>query len=253
MDMIAQPVPPMPKEIASAIVLVMKAVGRLANDAKNQHGNYGYVSASAFLAAINPACAEAGLIIAPMEMGNSMETIEVSGRDGKPSLRRMVRMTFGFVLIHESGTTWSNPRDTRTVMVDHTGAQSYGSAQSYALKQYMRALFMVATGDPDADQSEQHQADLIRATVKANKAKVDTGDEQILLDFGNGLETLAAKDVAARVMSHIIGLGDRGEAAEWWVGQRHGREQYHNQFPKLAHDLKKKVEGYLTANAQAAE
>ena len=34
-------------------------------------------------------------------------------------------------------------------MVQATGAQAFGSAQSYALKQFLRSLFMIPTGDKD--------------------------------------------------------------------------------------------------------
>lgn len=38
---------------------------------------------------------------------------------------------------------------TRTVEVLRNGAQAYGSAQSYALKQYWRGLLLIPTGDKD--------------------------------------------------------------------------------------------------------
>lgn len=238
---------PMPKEIATAIVTVMRGVGRVAQDAKNTHGGYAYTSTDAFLAAVNPACAEAGLIVVPIEMANSLESVEVVSRDGKATTRRMTRMTFAFQLIHESGAVWMHPSDRRTVMVDHTGAQSYGAAQSYALKQFLRGLFLVATGDPDADATEQHQADLIRATVRAVKAKRETGEGQVLIDFGTGLENIAASDVTSRVLAHMAALGDAEACLDWWGNQKHGREQFHNEFPKLALDLKRKVEAFVTS------
>src|SRR3954471_22040307 len=37
----------------------------------------------------------------------------------------------------------------RAKMVLATGAQAFGSAQSYALKQFMRAMFMISTGEKD--------------------------------------------------------------------------------------------------------
>lgn len=244
---------PMPKEIAGAIVLVMRAVGKLAKESKNQHGGYRYASVDAFLEATNPACAEAGLIIMPIELEATDDEIEVWDKDGRSRKRRVMRFKYAFQLVHESGEVWMNPRDVRSVILDYTGPQTFNAAQSYALKVFMRGLFQIPTGDPDADAQEQHQAEIIRATVKAVKAKKENGVEHILLDFGNGVEPVAAPDVADRVMQHLVSLGDKEEAAEWWQSNRHGREQFHNAYPKLALSLKKKVERFISGKAEAAE
>ena len=63
---------------------------------------------------------------------------------------------------------------------------------------------------------------------------------------------MPAKDVATRVMAYLVELGQE-DGATWWVSQKHGREQFHDQFPKLALDLKRKVEGFLTPTKEAAE
>lgn len=243
---------PMPPEIARAIILVMRAVGKLAHDSKNEQGRYNYASVDAFLAAVNPACAEAGLIIQPVEIAVEPSEFESTDRDGKIKRRRQLTFRYQFLLIHESGATWSNPNDRRHVTVENTGPQSYGAAMAYALKQYMRALFLIPTGDADADAQEQHQAEVIRATVKAVKAKKETGESQILMDFGQGIEPVSAADVAARVLSHLTTLGEPAAAKEWWDGNKTGREQFHNEFPRLALELKRKVEGFLAANKQQA-
>lgn len=245
----------MPPEIARAILLVMRAVGKLAHNEKNEQGRYAYASIDAFLAAVNPACAEAGLVIQPIEIGVEPGEFDTTDRDGKAKKRRQLTFRYQFMLIHESGATWLNERDVRHVTVENTGPQSYGAAMAYALKQFMRALFLIPTGDQDADAQDQHSADLIRATVKAVKAKKETGESQILMDFGQGIEPVAAADVAARVLSHLTTLGEPKAAKEWWDGNKVGREQFHNEFPKLALDLKRKVESFLTANPnqQAAE
>lgn len=239
---------PMPKEIASSIMLVMRAVGRLVKDSKNNHGGYSYASTDTFYEAINPACAEAGLIIKPRLVSSQFLTVETT-KDGKTTPKRMVECLYKFMLIHESGATWCDPEDTQRIVVDHTGPQAFGAAQSYAHKTFMRSLFIVATGDKDADSEEQFSAELIRQTVKAVKAKRETGGSQIMIDFGNGLENIAATDVTSRVLQHMTSLGDANECVGWWNAQKHGREQFHNEFPKLALDLKKKVEGFVASIA----
>jgi hypothetical protein len=239
-----------PKEIAAAIVLVMRAVGRVAKEAKNQHGGYKYASVDSFLEATNPACAEAGLIVKPVQTCCELDEIERWDKDGKARKARIARFKFKFRLIHESGAMWTDPDDERTVACDWTGPQTFQAGESFALKAYLRTLCQIPTGDADADAQEQHNAEIIRATVKAVRAKKETGNDHILIDFGSGLEPTAAADVSNRVMTHLMNY-DAKEAAEWWTSQRHGREQFHNQFPKLALELKRKVEGYLSASGAA--
>jgi len=243
----------MPKEIAGAIVLVMRAIGRLVKDGKNNHGGYSYASTDAFLEAINPACAEAGLIVKPRCVESSVVSVEVLDKTSKQVVqKRMVQATYSFILIHESGATWSDDSERRTIMLDHTGPQSFGAAESYAVKTFMRSLFLVATGDKDADAQEQHQAEVIRATVKAVKAKKETGEGQILIDFGNGMEPIAASDVQTRVLTYMAEIGSAKGCSDWWAEQKHGREQFHNEFPKLALELKRKVEAYIGSLTQEA-
>lgn len=242
-----------PKEIAGSIVLVMRAVGRIVKEAKNQHGGYRYASVDAFLEATNPACAEAGLIIKPVQTGCELDEIERWDKDGKARKARVAKFRFKFRLIHESGAMWTDPDDERTVVLDWTGPQTFQAAESFALKAYIRTLCQISTGDADADAQEQHNAEIIRATVKAVKLKRDGAGEQVLMDFGDGIEPVAAVDVSDKVMQHMIRLGDTAAAADWWKSQKAGREQFHNQFPRLALDLKKKVEAFINTQPMAAE
>jgi hypothetical protein len=238
----------LPKEI----VLVMRAIGRIAKDAKNAHGGYKYTSVDAFLEATSAACSEAGLIVKPVQMACSGETLEVWDKDGRARQRRVMRFAYRFRLIHETGLMWTDPDDERAVVVDYTGPQTFQAAESFALKAYMRTLFQIPTGDPDADAQEQHQAEIIRATVKAARAKKESGAEHVLFDFGAGLEPVTAADLPDRVMQHLIALGDPAVAAEWWRGNAHGREQFGGLAPRLALELKRKVERFI-AGAEAAE
>jgi len=246
---------PMPKEIATAIVLVMRAVTKLVRDGKNTHGNYRYASTDAFFEAINPACAEAGLIGKPRQLACEMLTVDVWDKDTKSMKpKRMIRAEYGFMLIHESGATWVDPDDKRPVILDHNGPQTFGAAESYATKGYMRTLFIVATGEKDADAQEQHSADIIRATVRANKAKRETGTDHILISFGGETETVPAEQVTKRVLEHLNTFEEQSAARFWWNDQIDGRKQFMEAQPRLAMDLKRKVEEFFTTDhADAAE
>lgn len=133
-----------PPEVAAGIVAVLKSVRTLKKADSNKHGGYKFASIDAFLEAVGPLCGDAGIFI-------TMDEIDMVVDGGSLTCR------FGFGIVHESGATWHH-RFARTVGVNaKMGAQAYGAAQSYALKQFLRALFMIPTGDgEDADNHPHH-------------------------------------------------------------------------------------------------
>ena len=133
-----------PPAIAKAVVQVMRSIGTLGKDQENKFDHYDYASIDDFIAHVRGHCAEAGLAIIPDEARDA-ETQEVSKKDGKPMVIWSAR--FAFRLIHESGESFGPI--FKTVAVQFNGAQAAGSAQSYALKQLMRGLFLIKTGDKD--------------------------------------------------------------------------------------------------------
>jgi len=140
----------MPPAVALAVNAVMAEVPKLPKTAHNNHGNYDFTSIDDFLGAIRPLCAEYGLIISQDE--ECFEFKQLTNKQGEPS--NWLTLTFRYTLIHSSGETWAH-RPSRTIMVNASmGAQAFGAAQSYSLKQFMRSLFQIATGEPDIDADE---------------------------------------------------------------------------------------------------
>lgn len=242
---------PMPPEIASRVLLVMRSVGPITKESKNAQGNYQYASVDAFLEMINPACAEAGLIITPIELSCDLTEFE-SSNDRGTKTRRQYTFKYNFMLIAEDGTSWCNERDVRSVTVEATGAQASGAAQSYALKQYMRALFQIPTGDEDADAADKIQASSIRATVQAVRAKKETGEKQVVMHFGGTAEPVPVNDVHRRVIEHLQTFALESDAYKWWNDQIDGRTQLSEANPKLALQLKKDVEKFFASEDAAA-
>ncbi len=68
---------------------------------------------------------------------------------GGGAVRQHLKFTFQFQIWHSSGQSLDPVQ--RTVSVIWDDSQTFGKAQSYALKQYLRCQFLVATGEPDAD------------------------------------------------------------------------------------------------------
>ena len=169
----------LPPSIADAITKVMEAVPKLEKTEKNTHGSYNFASIDDFLEAVRPLCAKNGLIIIQDE-----EAFEA--RDS------WLTMTFAFTLAHTSGETWTR-RPRRTIMVSSKmGAQAFGAAQSYALKQFMRSLFQIATGEKGQDADEHPNADL------PNREKKATDD-----DWKGPLKKMALKAEIEKVKDAI--------------------------------------------------
>ena len=142
--------PPMPAEIAAGIVKIKGNVKRLAKDSENRYSHYNYANIDDFLAMVGPLEADAGILIIPDEI--SEETIEMEKVD-RESGSRWLKIKWGFTLGHSSGALWGPIY--RTVTVPASGAQAYGSSQSYALKQFQRGLYDIPTGDNDDPDSQK--------------------------------------------------------------------------------------------------
>ena len=135
----------MPEAVGIAVNSVMAGIKGLFKKEKNHEAGYRFASIDDFLAAVNPLCAKAGLIIIQDELDARLV------HDGSSETSRSwLWTTFTFMLAHKSGAVYGPL--TRSVMVPARGAQAFGAAQSYALKQFMRSLFQIPTGDrEDAD------------------------------------------------------------------------------------------------------
>ena len=130
----------LPKSIATAINGVMGDIKMLKKEDENKFQNYSYASIDNFLKAVNPLCAKHGLIITMDE-----ESCKIM-KDGTKN--PWMHIVYKFILSHANGDTWLyTPR--RNMFVAMTGGQSMGSSMSYCLKQYMRSLFLISTGEKD--------------------------------------------------------------------------------------------------------
>lgn len=199
--------PPIPPKVAAAIASVMKGVKRLEKGERNKHGGYDFTSVDTFLDATRPLCAAAGLFIVPDEEDTSIIDT-VSGADRKAT--SWLRIKFSFTVAHESGETWEHS-PTRTVMVNSAmGSQAYGAAQSYALKQFLRALFQIATGDgedADAQPNEQLPSGQRRGPPPAPTRSAVPPPAK---------PSDAAIAYAAEAETEIMNADDAGELLRWW-------------------------------------
>lgn len=140
--------PGIPPAIATAIIAVKKQVKQLGADSRNEHGKYNFVSVDKFYERIGSLMAAAGLAVLINEAHSEVR----EGKSGNPWLFCRYEIT----LMHESGALSGLPL-SRSLALPINGPQTYGAAQSYVEKQFLRQLFKIPTGERDADETEQTQ------------------------------------------------------------------------------------------------
>lgn len=192
-------------EILAAVAKAMGAIHKVKKTGQNTHDNYAFASVDDFLAMVNPVCAEAGLMVAMDETG-----LEDFVRKGKYGENAWMRVSYCITVFHASGQ--SLPPVNRTVEVLRNGSQAYGSAQSYVLKQFLRCLLLIPTGDKDDADLQPADAGLIQDNRLLSAAQFRElrelleqagADEAKFLDFfkiGTLEELPVAKFDAARTM-----------------------------------------------------
>lgn len=239
--------PTMPPKVAAALVAVMGTVPKLNKGEKNTHGNYNFASIDDFLEAVRPLCAAQGLIILQDE--ESFEMMETTGRDGN-GIKWLV-MKFRFTLVHSSGEMFDG--GIRTAMVNAAmGSQAFGAAQSYALKQYMRSLFQIATGENVVDADAHPPADLPEVAPKATKWKGAPGAKTAwtvgLREFVSDLEACADLDQLNALVKSPEGMKIQKECREWMVDWYDGAEDIEGLGARIA-----RLQTQLTNHSDAYE
>jgi hypothetical protein len=134
------------KQVISALVNAAKAMPSLVKGARNEHGGYNYVSIDSMYENIAQVALGFGLTWKAREV--SFDVMPDFGKYGT------IVTGYAFDLMHEeTGTIWT---DFFACSIAHPpqGAQTAGSALSYADKLFMRTVFKVQTGEKDADATD---------------------------------------------------------------------------------------------------
>lgn len=135
-------------DVNAGVLAVMAALGTLAKERTGKGVNYSFASIDDFLSFVRVHCFEAGIFIEQDEIEARM--VDVAKGDGK--MMAMWWAQYAFTVRHIGGTSIGPMR--RSVMVQAFGAQSCGAAMAYALKQFMRSLFLIPTGEADPDETK---------------------------------------------------------------------------------------------------
>jgi ERF superfamily len=129
-------------QILKAIVLAKSKIKCIERTEHNQAIGYSFVSIDNFLEVVSPICVQAGLVILMDEVGVEDISRATAGRGDD-----WLRISYEITLAHISGEALGPFR--RNVDVLRSGPQAYDSAQSYVLKQFLRAQFQIPTGETD--------------------------------------------------------------------------------------------------------
>lgn len=184
--------------IHQAIAAAIGEVKKIGKTDRNKFDGYDFASIDKFLEMVNPICAAHGLF--PFITQTSVETYENINSKGGKSV--WVRFTFDVSLFHASGQQFGP--SVMMVSVPMTGAQSSGTAQSYALKQFFRALFMIPTGDKDdadLNPNEQHQ-------VAPPKQSRPNKTPQVAAPTGEEIEAAKVAVQGAQTLDDLVAIWD---------------------------------------------
>jgi ERF superfamily len=162
---------PMPASIVKAICRVQASIQAVAKTQTNEQGGYPFASTDDIYASLSRKFAEAGLVIYPFEIDQpEIRRVEKTNRDGMVIVSQWALFRFGYMLSTEDAS-WYDPRSCRTIFLQILGPQTFGAAESYCQKQYLRALLKIPTGDHDLDSLPQSAPDIDEPAKRKSSAE----------------------------------------------------------------------------------
>ncbi len=167
-----------PEPFASAILAAQQDMPSLRKEDRNAFQKYNYVSIDGYYEKVPQVAAKHGLFWQTHELN-----YEIVGGNN-------VAYTYGHDLYYKDGCMVPNFSRT-TVIHPIQGAQTAGSALSYAEKLFMRSLFKVVTGEEDADAVDQKQTGTVtkmpaRAVAEPRPAPVEAKMGEIVGGIADG-------------------------------------------------------------------
>jgi len=146
--------------IFKAIAAVAADVGTLGKGAFNPHGGYKFVSIDKYYETVGLSAAKQGLswVLAEKELQLRPDM----GSKG------MLHITYTVNVFHSNGAFIPNFSQV-SIIHPIQGAQTIGSAMSYADKVVMRQLFHITTGEEDADSTNPGDIDIMAPAEPAKR------------------------------------------------------------------------------------
>lgn len=197
--------------LAKAIIETTRAIGTLGKNNINPHGNYRFVGIDKFYETVASVAAKNGLTW----------TLRETDFQFLPSIGKTagVQITYAVDLIHESGQ-FHKDYSRVTLLHPVQGAQTVGSAMSYACKVFARQTFKVATGEKDSDADETNPSDVSGPVQKAAPKKQDDG---LLLDDEPPARPLNTEHAEAIFMEFVPTCQNEDELRQFWADNYQAR------------------------------
>lgn len=151
--------------IVQAMCCVMAGVEAIRKSGWNEHGKYKFASTDDVYAAVIRLMAENGLVCIPLEDMCEVKRFEVPLKENRNLVRdkdgnivmtqsQWVHARYSF-LWATSEATWRHPDNNRTLYIQVNGPQTFQAIESFLVKQHLRGVFKLPTGDMDLDASAQ--------------------------------------------------------------------------------------------------
>lgn len=183
-----------PPKVAAGIVKVSAAAEKLYKTNHNKFAGYNFVSVDDMFGMYGPIMASAGISILAHEKSASVQN-------------KILEVDYDIYIIHESGES-AGPV-SRSIQLQATGPQAYGSAESYVLKQFMRGLFKIPTNETEEEGFKK--GDLPDRPKKIEPAKAEKFDVQKSIAERDRLQDLldkcnSEKELSEWSLTHSIAL-----------------------------------------------
>lgn len=163
-------------KIDAAISSVTKAVKRLEKSDRNQHGGYNFAGIDDFLAMTGRLCGEAGLSVIMDEDEFEIIPDFFQTKGGKAA---GLRMRFSITLRCDGES--AGPFRRSIMVPGNMGSQAFGAAQSYVLKQFLRATFQIPTGEKGDDIDAHYTGEMSAAPAKPAVAAITDEQRAVLM------------------------------------------------------------------------
>lgn len=156
----------MPQAIAEAVAAIMAKVKNVEKHGENKFHNYKFAKVEDLLFQVQPALAEAGLVITQDEVSHEVLS------------DALMLSTYAFSLSHKSGVTWGPVHHTGMASLRNTKGgfddKALNKCHTAARKYFILGLFQIPAGDlPDADTEEDKPAPEQSKLTAAQLAEVE--------------------------------------------------------------------------------
>lgn len=196
-----------PKEMAAAVLNVMKELKSLAKTGRNEHGRYNFAPVDDFYDAVHELLPKNGLLLTSEEIDSEIISMENATYDSKGNVtaRKVavwIKSTWIFK-IHHNGV--SSQGFKRFVLVPTAGPQTAGIVQSYASKNFMRDLFKIRTGEYELDDMvpEPHGTP-VKPEAPVQNSQPSKKAEAPAHDPVTGEVKLSSKELATDIFKDIL-------------------------------------------------